>query len=669
MPVYICLSLKSSMIEKTSTDILEKEYQSVFKPALKCMLSHPSLRISFSFNGIQIEYYRKKHSEMFEILHELIQRKQAEVLGGGYYDPVFPLLFPLDRTGQIDLLSSSVREVIGKRPRGLSICASGWDSSLLTSLSSCTMEYVILDESLIPSEKNNAVPLIMSDKGKSVVILPTATSLKKSCLEGASNFVSEVSEFVRRGKKNLSSQELSFLSANGVTVQFSTDEFKTLLQNGFLTYLCDIIAEPESDFVMGTCHQFVKASSYKEPVYIAAGLSNEISQWAVKPYQSVKNIKNPLTIFDFFELYPQSRALYDRMLYVSLLVSQSHGDKTRKKTAREKLWEAQNGNGFICTSDGAFVNSSFRQNAYRTLMDAEKILRECAPFTPSVSSFDYNSDGLNEYVCRMENYFSQISLLGGAVRELDPIHSSGNYADSLSRVKEFENVDDGYSRGLFVDHLFTEEELSSYLDNVPTGNGIFSRMYYSEVKFNSSRKEIQLEVSALYKKKQQVTLKKKYVLFPSGMMIQYILKNESDTKLSAKFAVESSFAQTNFQNTSFSAYKLEIVMGGEKREVDTKVSAKELNQNGTLDDVEAYLVTDTDNAVSFMFEPNETSKLSFVPIIFNRPEYTSGNLMSAGMTFANTLIWDVELESGMEMEKTINFSIFTEHKKRSRSKK
>ena len=172
MSVYVCFSLKASLIDKKSTDVLENEYQSVFKPILKCMLSHPNLRISFSFTGIQMEYYRRKHSEMFEILHELIQRKQAEVLGGGYYDPVFPLLFPQDRTGQIDLLSSSIRETTGKRPRGLSLCASGWDSGMLPSLSSCGMEYVLLDESLIPPEKNKSIPLIMSDKGKSIIILP-----------------------------------------------------------------------------------------------------------------------------------------------------------------------------------------------------------------------------------------------------------------------------------------------------------------------------------------------------------------------------------------------------------------------------------------------------------------------------------------------------------------
>ena len=66
--------------------------------------------------------------------------------------------------------------------------------------------------------------------------------------------------------------------------------------------------------------------------------------------------------------------------------------KIRKKVARDKLWEAQNGNSFICTAEGAFVNSSFRQNSYKNLVEAEKIVRECNEFEESVSCFDYNGD-------------------------------------------------------------------------------------------------------------------------------------------------------------------------------------------------------------------------------------------------------------------------------------
>ena len=669
MSVHICFGVKSSMIDSFQSDVLEKEYQNIYKPVAKFLYSHPAFCLSFSFNGPQFEFYRRKHPEFIEILQMLIGRKQIEILGGGFYDPVFPLLFPRDRTGQIELLSSSIREAVGKRPRGLSMCASIWESSRLSCFSTCGMEFVMLDETLVPPEKNTCIPLIMSDKGKSIIILPVENSLKPQPNVQISGFIDAVTAKVQKSQRNSEPHMQS--GEKVISIQFSHKELKKLLESGWLENLSTVISDEKNEkCILSIPSNVVKNSVVFQPVFIPAGMSGEIAQWAIKPYKAVKTTSYfPVTIYDFLQLYPQSRALYDRMMYVSMLVNQSHGDKIRKKVARDKLWEAQNGNSFICTAEGAFVNSSFRQNSYKNLVEAEKIVRECNEFEESVSCFDYNGDGLNEYIIRMQNYFAVVNLLGGAIREFDLMQASGNYADNLSRVQEFENCNDNYERGLFVDHIFTDEEFSEYLLNKPTGNGVFSKMIYTESKFSAQHKEIQLSVCALFKNRQNVSLRKKILASSSGLTIQYILKNESSRQLKAKFAVESSFAQTNFNAQDFNAYRLEILTDGQKQEIDTKSSSKALNASGKLANVEGFQLTDTDNSISFMFEPNEQCGLSFFPIVFNRPEYTTGENVPASMTFANTLFWDINLEPGMEMEKTINFSIFNMHKKRRTVKK
>ena len=71
------------------------------------------------------------------------------------------------------------------------------------------------------------------------------------------------------------------------------------------------------------------------------------------------------------------------------------------------------------------------------------------------------NDGLDEYVCRMKNYFSYISPVGGAIQELDILKTSGNYADNLYRQSEFDNFTDNYERGIFIDHLLNDEQLKS----------------------------------------------------------------------------------------------------------------------------------------------------------------------------------------------------------------
>ena len=86
-------------------------------------------------------------------------------------------------------------------------------------------------------------------------------------------------------------------------------------------------------------------------------------------------------------------------------------DKIRKNTAREKLWEAQNGDGFICTSKGAFVSSTYRQQAYKKLTEAEKILRECEPFKESITSFDYTGDGIKDLIQRFKDNPEELKIM------------------------------------------------------------------------------------------------------------------------------------------------------------------------------------------------------------------------------------------------------------------
>lgn len=658
--VHICYSLKSSRIGPEQKEIFEKDYENVYKPAAKFLYSHPEFRMSFAFNGVQIDFLQKEYPEFIEILRELISRRQIEILGGGYYDPAFPLLFPMDRTGQIEFLTSTLRSVTGKRPRGITLCASIWDYSLVSCFYNCGMDYVLLDDSLIPDEKQKFVPLIMSDKGKAISILPLYQEFKPEIQDDPRNYLNLISKKIAKSSKN--SPKPLKECVKGLNIQFTHEEFQSLLRSGYLEKLYREISEKKDFFDFATPITLVKEA--RIPVYIASGMSREVGQWGIEPYRAVKADRHyPVSIYDFFQIYPQSRALYDRMLYVSMLVNQSHGDKLRKTSAREKLWEAQNGDGFICTSKGAFVSATYRQQAYKKLTEAEKIARQCGEFKETFVSYDYTGDGLNEYICRMNKYFAVISLGGGAIRELDVLQNSGNFADNLNCVKEFEGYDDNYERGLFIDHIFSEDEFNAYIQNKPSGNGIFSKYIYSELDFSSQRKEVKLVAEAKFQNRQKISLKKKYVCYSSGMMIQYILKNESDELLKAKFAVESSFAQTNFNAKDFNAFSLDIVTNGKRQEINTKTSSYELNDSGKLSDVEGIWVTDTDNNITFVFEPNESCGMSFNPIVFKRPEYTTGELIPAGMTFANTMFWDIVLTPGMEMEKTINFSIFSQKKK------
>ena len=132
-------------------------------------------------------------------------------------------------------------------------------------------------------------------------------------------------------------------------------------------------------------------------------------------------------------------------------------------------------------------------------------------------------------------------------------------------------------------------------------------------------------------------------------MVQYIIKNTSPIALKAKFVVESNFAQTCFKINTFDSYKIEVVN-------NNQIEEKSPDNLEFMKNVDAFMLTDTDNNVSFTFEPNEMANLVSYPIV-------SKNLEPAGRTLSLSLAWDVNLSCGMEMEKTINLSIIPGRKK------
>lgn len=624
-------------------------YDNYYKPLVSFLYANPDFSFSFYFSGPEFEYIKKKNPEFLEILKKLVDRKQVELIGGGFYNPVFPLLFPMDRSGQVDLLSTAIRKATGKRPRGVCLCASAWDPSLVTSFETCGMEYVELDSSLISKDKNLFLPIVMADRGKSIKILPVHNDFIPNENEEPSDLLLRIKKAVEKVSKN---DTLNPDADRCATVILHKHQIEPLLKNKWLEKFLKEIKENYSDSIkLNLPAVSVKNSTAFIQSYIHAGISADIAKWAKLPFQECEVKDSSVNIYDFMQTYKRSQALYNRMIFVSLLVNQCHGDKMRKKTAREYLWAAQCGDAYVCKASGILVNSQERQNAYRKLTDAEKLVRECEEFKESISSFDYNCDGFKEYVCRMDKYNACINLKGGSIFELDVMKDSGNYADNMSRVMPMDKCNDNYDKGLFVDHLFEKDQYENYINGRPCKNGVFSGNVYKEVSFSSTKHEILLETNSKFPDlNQTINLKKKYIVTTNGIMVQYIIKNTSPIALKAKFVVESNFAQTCFNKDSFSSYKIEVVN-------DNQVENKTPDNLEFMRNVDAFQIVDSDNNVVFTFEPNETANLVTYPIVFMRKKTDSTDLEPAGRTLSISLAWDVDLAAGMEMEKTINLAI------------
>ncbi len=132
--------------------------------------------MTLHYSGILMEWLEEAHPEFLALLGEMVGRGQVEVLGGGYYDPILPLIPMNDKLGQLEKMTTWLRVRFETRPRGCWIAEKVWEPSLASVLRASGMDYTFVDDGQFAmagaSEGALWQPAITEDQGKIISLLP-----------------------------------------------------------------------------------------------------------------------------------------------------------------------------------------------------------------------------------------------------------------------------------------------------------------------------------------------------------------------------------------------------------------------------------------------------------------------------------------------------------------
>ena len=126
--------------------VIEDAYQKSYAPFVRALRVHPRIRLSLHFSGILLEWLESHHPEYFQQLRELVGRGQIELVGGGYYEPILPIIPDTDKHAQLRKLADYLHQRFGQEPRGAWIAERVWEPTLPRPLAQAGVEYVILDD-------------------------------------------------------------------------------------------------------------------------------------------------------------------------------------------------------------------------------------------------------------------------------------------------------------------------------------------------------------------------------------------------------------------------------------------------------------------------------------------------------------------------------------------
>jgi alpha-amylase len=127
-------------------NVFEDSYRRCYLPFIETLEKHPRVRLALHFSGGLLDWIGRAHPEYFECLRELCARKQVEMLGGGFYEPILIAIPPQDRTAQLRRLADYIEKHFGARPRGAWLTERVWEPQLPSSLAQGGVEYTLVDD-------------------------------------------------------------------------------------------------------------------------------------------------------------------------------------------------------------------------------------------------------------------------------------------------------------------------------------------------------------------------------------------------------------------------------------------------------------------------------------------------------------------------------------------
>jgi alpha-amylase len=480
------------------------------------------------YSGTVFAWLEENHPEFLLLLVEMYNRKQIEILGGGFYNPLFALIQTSDRVGQIEMLTTYIRRNFGKRPSGGWLYEFSWDSSLPPIFRNAGFSYTFLPLSRMKSMgldiDADLAPLITEDQRKVLYILPCFDISGDNTKEGS------LEKSIERIRAEYPSSQLISLMLDGNAVPSLWEESglespDLLFEKTFAWFQKNCL-----EFETVTGQSIVKTLRRGRLHYFSFCASERLLSYIHDTAHSNSEIQISAPTKKMILKDRSSRRLYDKMCYVHNLMVLLRGDKARKKSAQEDLWSAQSGDAYWHGEFGGLQRPDIRIAMYKALIDAEKATRNHGTFTQGIVMDDIDCDGAKEVLYQANDYNCYVHEIGASVFEIDSFRSRQNYIATY-------NKDSKKPEGAFLDFIYSFGSFNVVQDTLNTTPFTFNEREKSIQRVTFHKDFAVHEKGALH----AFTFKKSFLFQKHCISVDMELMNRSQQRISFRFASLSNF--------------------------------------------------------------------------------------------------------------------------------
>lgn len=507
----------------------EKIYQACYRPFLSALNKFPGIQATLHYSGGLLRRIETIHPEYLMVLEEMSSRRQIELLGGGFYSPILPLIPNSDRLGQIEQMTTFMRKHFGRRPRGCWLAEYAWEPWLASTLQTSGMDYTFLSERQFidasgdPSSAHS--PAITEDLGRCVTVLPVI-----DCGNGPEN-----AEDLSKSLERAEGRAFAALMLPGDRIRDLWNASGLESPDLYMEREFSAISRRALEFDMTTPSRYLKACKPDARLYFPGSASERFISASGTPGKTEAKACVRRAIIRS----ASASSLHARMMHVHLVIGQLRGDKARKKAAIEELWKAQCGDAYWSARGWGIESPGVREAAYRSLIEAELTTRRKGSFATGILRTDMDFDGLKEYIFRGNELNAYVHPRGAALVELDALKARRNLSNLY-----VDSQDAGTARrACFVDRLYADDP-GPGIANAPWAGDLayFSGHLYDETVPGVEPPSIAFSRDGMVElggSNRPLSMVKRFVFARKAVHVSYELRNSSSQPLRAWLAVEN----------------------------------------------------------------------------------------------------------------------------------
>ncbi|GAB6057847.1 alpha-amylase/4-alpha-glucanotransferase domain-containing protein [Desulfonatronum parangueonense] len=145
-PIYFSLVLHFHQPVGNFDHVFAKAYDLAYKPLLDHLWSYPDIRVGMHFSGCLLDWLLEHRPQVHDQVDRLVRRGQVEILTGGYYEPVLPMLRQEDAQGQVRMHIEAMQRLWSVTPTGLWLTERVWEPHLPSWLAPLGIGYSLVDD-------------------------------------------------------------------------------------------------------------------------------------------------------------------------------------------------------------------------------------------------------------------------------------------------------------------------------------------------------------------------------------------------------------------------------------------------------------------------------------------------------------------------------------------